>query len=706
MTGLVSTPQCSRCGSTLSAAGLCPRCLLLGGLDEEPELLSDPDTPHHVGDYELIEPLARGGMGIVYRARHVRLGRVVALKMLACGELASEAELHRFRAETEAAARLDHPHIVPIYEVGEHDGCPFFTMKLMEGGHLAEHLERFRGHPRRAAEVLVALARAVHHGHQRGILHRDLKPANVLLDGSGRPHVADFGVARHLDDAAAYTRSGVVVGTPSYMAPEQAAGHSRHQTTAVDIYGLGAILYELLTGQPPFMAESSAQVLRRVLETDPLPPRQLDAHIDRDLETICLKCLEKNPERRYRSAEELAEELERYLHGEHILARPVGRLARGWRWCRRHPMPAGIVASIAWLLLVTAGASLTVVRAQVDDREREELSANLYAARTVAGTVLFKLEQYSDAVEQTARDPRLPRLYQRRDTRALQDFCRKTLAAYDEPRQGLRLPDGESPFDSWLLLDTQGAPLARCPDAPPGYFWKTFEWRDYFRGAKQRAFEGRTLPYVSRAFRSEADETYRFAISAPVLAPTGEWLGVLLGLPGTGSTLGSLRLNDPDAHHRTAILVAPRDRTRDEAAGPLPQDYIVLLHDALGHGESLPLDADTARRLDATRYSQPRPDSDQLRMPDPWPTVTAADHRDPLSKEEGPWLAAFAPVGFTDFVVIVETRADDAVETDKALARRLALWGGVPFLLGEALLGLLLWSSWRSAARWREPRDT
>jgi serine/threonine-protein kinase len=706
MTGLVSTPQCPRCGSNLSAAGLCPRCLLLGGLDEEPELALDPDTLLHVGDYELLEPLARGGMGIVYRARHRRLGREVALKMLVCGELASEAELHRFRAETEAAARLDHPNIVPIYEVGEHDGCPFFTMKLMEGGNLAEHLERFRGNPRRAAEVLMALARAVHHGHQRGILHRDLKPANVLLDGSGRPHVADFGVARHLDEEAAYTRSGVVVGTPSYMAPEQAAGHSRHLTTAADLYGLGAILYELLTGRPPFMAESSAQVLRRVLETDPLPPRQLDARIDRDLETICLKCLEKNPEGRYRSAQELAEELERYLRGEHIQARPVGRLARGWRWCRRHPMPAGIVASIAWLLLVTAGTALTVVRAQVSDRKREELSANLYAARTVAGTVLFKLEQYSDAVEQTARDPRLPKLFQRRDTRALRDFCRKTLAAYDEPREGLRLPDGESPFDSWLLLDTQGAPLARCPDPPPGYFWKTFEWRDYFRGAKQRAFEGRTLPYVSRAFRSEADETYRFAISAPVLAPTGEWLGVLLGLPGTGSTLGSLRLNDPDAHQRTALLVAPRDRTREEAEGPLPQDYIVLLHDALGHGESLPLDDDTARRLDATRYSQPRPDSDQLRMPDPWPTVTTPEHRDPLSKDEGPWLAAFAPVGYTDFVVIVETRADDAVATDKALARRLALWGGVPFLLGEALLGLLLWSSWRSAARWREPEDT
>ncbi len=708
MTTPATTPQCPRCGSNLNAAGLCPRCLLLGGLDAEPEPYPTSDTLPRFGDYELLAPLARGGMGIVYRARHLSLERVVALKMLVCGELASEAELHRFRAEAESAARLDHPNIVPIYEVGEHDGCPYFTMKLMEGGNLAEHLERFRGNPRRAAEVLVALARAVHHGHQRGILHRDLKPANVLLDGSGRPHVADFGVARHLDEDAVHTRSGVVVGTPSYMAPEQAAGHSRHLTTAVDVYGLGALLYELLTGRPPFMAETPTQVLRQVLEAEPLPPRELDARIDRDLETLCLKCLEKDPERRYGSAEELAEELERYLRGEHIQARPVGRAARVWRWCRRHPMPAGILGSIAWLLLVTTGAALTVVSAQVSDRKREELSANTYAARTVAGTVLFKLEEYSDAVEQTARNPRLHELIQRRDTRALRDFCRETYEAYEEPRLGLKLPGGAPPFDSWLLLDRQGAVLARWPDPPQEYLQKKFAWRDYFRGAKQRAFEGRTLPYISRAFRSEVDEkSYRFAISAPVLGPGGEWQGVLLALPGTGSTLGSLRLNDPDeARRRTAVLVAPRDRTRDEAEEPMPQGYVVLLHDALGHGDSLPLDDATTRRLDAARPTQSRPDSDQLRMPEPWPSVSATDHRDPLAQEEDIWLAAFAPVGYTGFVVIVETRADAAFATDKALARRLALWGGVPFVLGEALLGLLLWSSWRRADRWQKPANT
>ena len=707
MTTPAPTPVCPQCGSNLSAAGLCPRCLLLGALDEEPELHPASGLPSRFGDYELLELLGRGGMGRVYRARHLRLERVVALKMLVGGGLASEAELHRFRAETEAAARLDHPNIVPIYEVGEHDGCPYFTMKYVEGGNLADNLEKFRGNGRRVAEVLSVLARAVHHGHQRGILHRDLKPANVILDAGGRPHVADFGVARHLEKEAEHTRSGIVVGTPGYMSPEQAAGRSRNLTTATDVYGLGAILYELLTGQPPFTADTPTQVLRRVLETEPTPPHQLAPGIDRDLETLCLKCLEKDPARRYGSAEELAEELERYLRGEPILARPMGRAARVWRWCRRHPVPAGLVGSLAWLLLVTAGAALTVAQAQVDDRRREELSTNIYAARTVAGTVLFKLEEYSDAIERAANSPRLREPLLRHDLPALQGFCREMYEAHEDPRLGLKLPGGESPFDSWFIVDARGTVLARWPEPPRDFLGKNFAWRDYFEGAKRNALARQAQPYISRAFLSEADDRHRFAISLPLLDAEGGWRGVLVGMVGTGATLGSLRLSDPDeARHRTAVLVAPRDRNRSEAGQPAPGGYIILLHEALGHGESLPLDGGLARELDEVRSSLPRAEGEQLRMPEPWPTVTLAEHRDPLATREGPWLAALAPVGYTGFVVIVQTPADAAFEMDRTLARRLVLWGGVPFLLGEALLGLVLWSAWRATLRWRESRET
>lgn len=273
------------------------------------------------------------------------------------------------------------------------------------------------------------VARAVHHGHLRGILHRDLKPANILLDGEGRPHVADFGVARRLQSKGGPTQSGAVVGTPGSMTPEQAAGQVRQLTTAADVYGLGAILYELLTGRPPFIAETPAQVLRLVLEVEVEAPRALNARVDRDLETLCLKCLEKDPVRRYGSAEALAEELERYLAGEPIQARRTGRLPRAWRWCRRHPALAGLLATVAWLLLATTGAALVVVRIQEGDRRWEALASNAHDARAVAATVLFRLEEYSDLVERASSDPRLRDRLVSRDLPGLRDFCLHVPAA-------------------------------------------------------------------------------------------------------------------------------------------------------------------------------------------------------------------------------------------------------------------------------------
>ena len=340
----------------------------------------------YFGDYELLEEIARGGMGVVYKARQRSLNRIVALKMILAGQLAGEQEVQRFHAEAEAAAILDHPGIVPIYEVGEHEGQHFYSMGYVEGESLAKRLASGPLAAKEATELIVAVAEAVAYAHGKGVIHRDLKPANILLDCQGRPRITDFGLAKRVSGEAGLTATGQVLGTPSYMPREQALGSLDQIKETADVYALGATLYALLTGRPPFQSANPMDTLLQVISAEPVSLRQLNAKLSRNLETICQKCLEKEPRRRYATAHELADELRRNLDGKPIHARRIGWVARAWRWCRRNPAVAALtittaIALIAGIAVSTSLAILARNHARTADKQTELATSRLNEVR-------------------------------------------------------------------------------------------------------------------------------------------------------------------------------------------------------------------------------------------------------------------------------------------------------------------------------------
>ncbi len=388
--------------SFASTVGICEGCISALGkvalleLESGEEASSSHSLLGDFGDFELLEIIGSGAMGVVYKAKQRSLKRHVALKMIRRSDTESPDVAHRFQVEAEAAATLHHPNIVPIYEVGEAEGEFFYAMQWIDGENLAQVLEQRSLAERESAALVAAIARAMHYAHQCGVLHRDLKPGNILIDQTGKPYVSDFGLARFLDQDSSLTLTSAALGSPAYMAPEQASGEGRTLTTAVDVYGLGAILYHLLTGRPPFAAASMVEMIRKVSESDPVRPSTVTTtRISADLETICLRCLEKTPGHRYASAEALAEDLERWQAGEPIRARPSTGLERLTKWVRRKPA----IASLAVALLVAVITGLVGVswQSHIATIKAREADARHYASTAALVDAAFKRQDYRDA---------------------------------------------------------------------------------------------------------------------------------------------------------------------------------------------------------------------------------------------------------------------------------------------------------------------
>lgn len=662
---MISEPRtCPDCGTALTdepPESRCGRCLMEFGLTQDAEIeahdslelgpiLRRNTSPlgvkfHQFEHYELDVELARGGMGMVFRAWQKNLNRHVALKFLLAHEVDSSESVRRFRTEAEANARLDHPNIVPIYQIGEVAGQHYLCLKLIRGGTLAAAMAKQRFSPLEAARFMAAVAGAVHYAHQRGVLHRDLKPGNILVDEQGQPQITDFGLARLMERDTDLTQTGAVIGTPSYMSPEQAAGGTRVLTTASDIYSLGAILYELLTGRPPFEGRAAHEIIAKVREGRFEPPRMRQPSIPRDLDIVCRKCLERDPANRYPTAEALAEDLQRVVRGEPVMARVLPPLLQVWGWCRRHAGIGLLLGLNLVLLLLFTGAALYMRQWSLVDNHT---LAGMVAKRLGKDGGQHSLKSIGLMVQNAAEDVRRvwPDDLPEPDAGAAEDLLRRIHASSQLPSSHW------ATVTNWVLMDRSANTVARWP-LSPGLELTNRVYRDYFLGAMQRFATNPNAPvYVSDAYVSQEDDLLKIGVSIVVPGRDHTPQAVLAAMLETSWTNLVKEFGMPD---HDVVLVARLDPSEEALQSARPN----------GSG---PVRVATSPRTPAAPawriYGHPAGNMAKAGIPFPaaW---TERDkltfYMDPAGRRNPayawtPWLVGLARVPDTPFLVLVQSR--------------------------------------------------
>jgi len=621
------------------------------------EALTPRDRPYFGDDYDLLEEIGRGGMGVVYKCHQKSLDKVVAIKTIIGGTFVTPEDIERIRKEAQKAAGLRHPNIVTVHQVAQHNGQHFFVMDYIEGKSLADLISGRLPSADEAVRYLKTIAEAIHYGHQRQILHCDLKPANILIDDEGKLYVTDFGLAKRLGEDGKYVPQSIGGGTAAYMAPEQVTGDEL--TTATDIYGLGGILYALLTGSPPFRGETLPETLRQVREESPVSPRARNPGVDKDLEAICLMCLNKDKNERYGSAYGLVRDIERYQNGEETSARRWTRRECVVGWCRRSPGLAGLMATVTVISMLTVAMAVSIAHRREQSQLEQVRQSNNFAARDLAKTALLQLRDWAHVVELAAANARLSALVERKDNEGLQLYIKQVC-------------DASHFCDSSTFRNAAGFVEARAgPNSAENIKEIDFSGRDYFLGAiAHRSLAERDSVHMSKVYHSVLDGLYKFGVSAPVLGHDRKFLGILDISVTTSAALGLVHFDDP---HRKAALIAPRDPggPENQREDPLVR-HVILFHPAYHRGDraiSFPGQSPIAGYSDAI-HSRELDDSALTFLPVDDYTDSVGSY---FPEYQGRWIAAFAPIGNTGFFVIVQQRFDEALKIDPFVSWNLAV---------------------------------